>query len=81
MRAPTFVSGPSGEFVVGHAEIRVQGPSGRRYASPDMIIHYVQEHGYQPPQDFIDGVMLGFERTVIHASTIDSDLDERPTEQ
>jgi hypothetical protein len=51
-----MVSSEGGEFVVGGAEIRVEGATGTRYASPDMIIHYVEEHGYRPPDDFIQGV-------------------------
>lgn len=53
----TTVRSKAGAFVVGGAEIRVEGPSGTRYASPDMIIHFVEEHGYRPPQDYIDGVL------------------------
>jgi hypothetical protein len=55
----TTVASASGNFVVGGAEIRVDGPSGARYASPDMVIHYVEEHGYRPPDDYIDGVLRG----------------------
>jgi hypothetical protein len=39
------------------AEIRVQGEDGRWYASPRMIAHYVEEHGYKPPEEFIRAVM------------------------
>jgi hypothetical protein len=35
---------------VGGAEIRVTGRDGIRYAAPDMIIHYVEAHGYRPPR-------------------------------
>ncbi len=52
-----MVQSPLGEFVVGSAEIRVQGPRGDRYAAPDMIIHYVEAHGYRPPDDFVAGVL------------------------
>jgi hypothetical protein len=51
------VSDGEGGFLVGSAEIRVDGLSGQRYASPDMIIHYVEEHGYAPPADFVEGVL------------------------
>ncbi len=54
---PMSVSSANGEFIVGGAEIRVQGGSGTRYAAPDMIIHYIETHGYKPPEDFIEGVM------------------------
>lgn len=29
------------------------------YAAPDLIIHYVVEHLYQPPQEFVDAIMDG----------------------
>lgn len=45
-----------GEFVVGGAEIRVTGPSGVVFASPDMIIHYVTDHGYKPPEEFLEAL-------------------------
>lgn len=27
------------------------------YAAPSLIIHYILQHGYKPPQEFIDAVM------------------------
>jgi hypothetical protein len=56
-RPPTVVRDAAGDFPVGGAEVRVDGPSGKRYAAPDMTIHYVEEHGYAPPTDFVDGVL------------------------
>src|SRR3954471_11041976 len=55
---PTWVTVPTatGEHVVGHGEIRVSGAGGTRYASPDMIIHYVEAHGYRPPDEFVAAV-------------------------
>lgn len=40
-------------------EIRVVGKDGFVYASPQMIVHYIEEHKYLPPQQFIDAVMNG----------------------
>lgn len=31
--------------------------SGRSWEVPDMILHYVFDHGWQPPEGFIDDVM------------------------
>ncbi len=42
----------------GSAEIRVVGV-GRVYAAPDLIGHYVEAHGYCPPQEFIAAVLDG----------------------
>lgn len=41
---------------LGAGEIRVKGLSAIEYASPTMIYHYMKEHGYHPPQEFIDAV-------------------------
>ena len=40
-------------------EIRVVGKDGSVYASPYLIIHYIEKHNYLPPQEFIDAVMEG----------------------
>lgn len=47
----------AGDCVVGGAEIRVTGADGTVYATPDMIIHYVERHQYKPPDQFIAAVM------------------------
>jgi len=56
------------EYVLlGSAEIRVFAsakrrlPSGepRAYAAPDLVYHYVREHRYLPPVEFIDAVLSG----------------------
>src|SRR6266850_6579233 len=39
------------------AEIRVSGQDGRIYASPIMVLHHVEAHGYLPPEDFVEAVM------------------------
>ena len=31
------------------------------YIAPYLIIHYIEEHNYEPPQEFIDAVMKGFQ--------------------
>lgn len=43
---------------LGSAEIRVIY-QGRVYAAPDMIYHYVMEHQYRPPEEFIEAVLQG----------------------
>jgi hypothetical protein len=48
-----------GEFIIGGAEIRVTGPSGIIFAAPDMIIHYVTDHGYKPPEEFLAALGSG----------------------
>jgi hypothetical protein len=39
---------------LGSAEIRVPSRSGVEYACPDMIYHYMKDHSYKPPQEFVD---------------------------
>lgn len=40
----------------GNKVLAIKG-NGVTYFCPDMIHHYVTEHNYKPPQDFIDAVM------------------------
>jgi hypothetical protein len=44
---------------LGGAQIRVFTTSGNMYAAPNLIYHYVRKHQYDPPDDFIDGVLTG----------------------
>lgn len=41
---------------LGSAEIRVRTPH-RLYAAPDLVLHYVVDHGYLPPDDFVEAVL------------------------
>jgi hypothetical protein len=54
---PAHIWTPEGEYAIGSAEIRVDGADGVRYAAPDLVIHYVTEHGYRPPDGFIEAVL------------------------
>jgi hypothetical protein len=45
------------QLTIGSAEIRVFGQ--RIYAAPTLIYHYVLEHHYQPPNDFVRGLLDG----------------------
>jgi hypothetical protein len=38
---------------LGSAEIRVFGNDGTIYAAPNLIYHYVRDHGYRPPKSFL----------------------------
>jgi hypothetical protein len=53
---PVSARDDGGEFTVGGAEIRVAGPAGVTFAAPDMITHYVTDHGYRPPDEFLDAL-------------------------
>jgi len=49
-----------GTRLLGTAEIRVEAE--QRYAAPDLIIHYVSDHRYQPPHEFVRAVTACNER-------------------
>ena len=38
--------------LLGAAEIYVDGDDGSAFAAPSLIVHYVLEHGYRPPDPF-----------------------------
>lgn len=40
---------------LGSGEIRVYGAE-KAYACPNMIIHYVEQHEYRPPDEFLEAV-------------------------
>lgn len=43
----------------GFAEIRVFGRGERTYAAPTLIKHYVAEHHYRPPDEFLQALQEG----------------------
>jgi hypothetical protein len=44
-------------LTLGSAEIWVEAKDGKIYAAPNLIYHYVAEHDYCPPQEFIDALL------------------------
>lgn len=51
-----FANGDT-ELQLGSAEIRAINASGQTFSAPDLIVHYVMDHGYRPPQRFIDAAV------------------------
>jgi hypothetical protein len=45
------------KITLGSAEIRVPGRPGIVYACPDLVYHYISDHDYHPPDQFIEAVM------------------------
>ena len=43
--------------MLGSAEIRVEGEKGVIYVAPNLIYHYVAEHGYRPPEEFTNALL------------------------
>ncbi len=44
-------------FLLGHCEIWIPGTNENVYASPALIIHYIEQHDYCPPEEFIVAAM------------------------
>ncbi|WP_456154800.1 DUF7919 family protein [Wenjunlia vitaminophila] len=42
---------------LGSAEVRVIDGDGRWLIAPNMVYHYVAEHRYLPPGEFVEGVL------------------------
>lgn len=59
--------------------ICIQGPDLRWYAAPVMVAHYVEAHGYLPPQPFVDAVMDTRATISDWAAASQSDLDQIAT--
>jgi hypothetical protein len=53
---PTHIEYRGRTVPLGDAEIRVQGAQGTLDAAPNLICHYVTEHAYAPPPEFIEAV-------------------------
>ncbi|MEV5527899.1 hypothetical protein [Streptomyces prunicolor] len=45
------------DVFIGSGEVHVLGGEGRVYATPALVVHYVADHGYRPPQEFVDAVL------------------------
>ena len=63
---------------IGNGEIRVLGPSVV-YVAPALVYHYVSEHQYRPPDEFIEAVLSGEadskEQKELLSGTLSKDFD------
>lgn len=41
---------------LGSAEIRVVARDGRWLTAPTLVVHYIRDHGYRPPAEFVEAV-------------------------
>ncbi|NES27984.1 hypothetical protein GCE86_09530 [Micromonospora terminaliae] len=57
---PIAVTVEGRETFLGSAEIRASA-DGVVYAAPDLIVHYVNEHDYRPPDEFVRAVLRSAE--------------------
>ena len=47
---------PEGKAQAGKLNLMI--PTSRLlYVAPELIVHYIEDHGYQPPQEFIEAVL------------------------
>jgi hypothetical protein len=58
---------------LGSAEIRVVAADGRRMTAPTLVVHYIRDHGYQPPAEFVEAV------TAMRIAADDTPPDTPPT--
>ena len=42
---------------MGDAEVRVTGGDGQVYAAPNLLYHYIEKHGYKPPEEFVEALI------------------------
>ena len=59
--SPSTVSHLIGDELcaLGTAEIRVFGNDGSSYAAPNLLVHYILEHNYKPPDEFLTALAEG----------------------
>lgn len=43
-------------LTLGSAEIEIKDDQGRVFRAPDLLYHYITEHNYLPPPEFIEAV-------------------------
>ncbi|MBX3467614.1 MAG: hypothetical protein KF878_12075 [Planctomycetes bacterium] len=43
--------------LLGTREVWIPGPRGVIYAAPDLVVHYLVDHAYLPPPDFVEAAL------------------------
>lgn len=56
---PSIVEREGKSVVLGDAEIHVLAKNGTWLVAPTLVAHYVVDHAYLPPPEFIEAVMSG----------------------
>ena len=62
-RDPDSITVEGEPYALGDREVLVIGPrrgllvSQRRYDAPSTICHYIEAHGYRPPDEFVEAVL------------------------
>ncbi len=52
--------------LLGNGEIHVPGARGIVYVAPILVYHYVKEHQYKPPEEFIQAVETWWEKEKLY---------------
>jgi hypothetical protein len=47
---------PNSDLRMGSTEIWIPYDLGKFYAAPSMIFHYIEDHQYEPPRQFLEAV-------------------------
>jgi hypothetical protein len=73
------ISDENKSFLLGSAEVWIPDikSDGNYFATFGLIIHYIEEHTYQPPQEFIDSVLLLDENAGFNAQSAQAKLSEQ----
>jgi len=51
-----------GTTSVGMGEFHVEGPDGRVFAAPTLVLHYMLDHDYLPPTPFIEALLASADK-------------------
>jgi len=54
---PTEIQSKGRKLQLGNGEIRIAGCDGKVYAAPNLVYHYVERHGYKPPDAFVKALL------------------------
>ncbi|MFI1524233.1 DUF7919 family protein [Kitasatospora cineracea] len=49
---------PEASAFEGNGEYRYYSQDGEVYSAPMMILHYIKEHGYSPPREFLENLRV-----------------------
>ncbi len=59
LKPTVHVAADGSELLLGNATIEVEPQQGRTWRAPSLVLHYIAEHHYAPPADFISDVVRG----------------------
>ncbi len=79
---PGFTDERGVRQLLGSAEIRAFHPRGALFAAPNLLLHYVEAHGYRPPDVFIEAALHSARDPAAHAVRLrDYEADRQPADE